>query len=243
MILYINKEGDLLIKDNLDAVERNICGACERAGRERSSVKLIAVSKTKPVELLREAYDAGCRDFGENRVQEITEKYDKLPKDIRWHMIGHLQKNKVKYIIDKVCMIHSVDSYELAAEIDRQASRNGIVMPVLIEVNIGSEESKFGVSPESARKLINDISMLHGISVGGLMAVPPIADKPEDNRKYFRQLYELYVDIKGQKIDNIVMNDLSMGMSGDYQVAVEENATLVRVGTAIFGERDYSKKI
>ena len=222
-----------MIKDNLDLVEQNIKEACVRSGRERSAVKLIAVSKTKPVSLLQEAYDCGCRDFGE--------KYDKLPKDIRWHMIGHLQKNKVKYIIDKVCMIHSVDSYDLAREISKRALNAGIVMPILIEVNTGGEESKSGISPENTIDMIKRISILPGIEVHGLMTVPPIAKIPEDNRTFFRMLYKLSVDINEQKIDNIKMGELSMGMSGDYQTAIEENATFVRVGTAIFGARDYNK--
>ena len=230
-----------MIKDNLDLVEQNIKEACVRCGRERSAVKLIAVSKTKPVSLLQEAYDCGCRDFGENHVQEIVEKYDKLPKDIRWHMIGHLQKNKVKYIIDKVCMIHSVDSYDLAREISKRALNAGIVMPILIEVNTGGEESKSGISPENTIDMIKRISILPGIEVHGLMTVPPIAKIPEDNRTFFRMLYKLSVDINEQKIDNIKMGELSMGMSGDYQTAIEENATFVRVGTAIFGARDYNK--
>jgi pyridoxal phosphate enzyme (YggS family) len=230
-----------MIKDNLDLVEQNIKEACVRSGRERSAVKLIAVSKTKPVSLLQEAYDCGCRDFGENHVQEIVEKYDKLPKDIRWHMIGHLQKNKVKYIIDKVCMIHSVDSYDLAREISKRALNAGIVMPILIEVNTGGEESKSGISPENTIDMIKRISILPGIEVHGLMTVPPIAKIPEDNRTFFRMLYKLSVDINEQKIDNIKRGELSMGMSGDYQTAIEENATFVRVGTAIFGARDYNK--
>ena len=230
-----------MIKDNLDLVEQNIKEACVRSGRERSAVKLIAVSKTKPVSLLQEAYDCGCRDFGENHVQEIVEKYDKLPKDIRWHMIGHLQKNKVKYIIDKVCMIHSVDSYDLAREISKRALNAGIVMPILIEVNTGGEESKSGISPENTIDMIKRISILPGIEVHGLMTVPPIAKISEDNRTFFRMLYKLSVDINEQKIDNIKMGELSMGMSGDYQTAIEENATFVRVGTAIFGARDYNK--
>lgn len=233
----------MLIRDNLDRVEENIRTACARAGRSREDVRLIAVSKTKPVAMLKEAYDAGCRDFGENKVQEIVDKYDRLPNDIRWHMIGHLQRNKVKYIIDKVCMIHSVDSERLAEEISSQAVRHGTVMPVLIEVNIGNEESKFGVRPDDTEELLRKISSLEGIKVKGLMTVPPPAAVPEDNRVYFRQLYKLYVDIKEQKIDNIEMNELSMGMSGDYQTAIEEKATYVRVGTAIFGERDYTRPV
>lgn len=230
-----------MIKENLDLVELNITAACKRSKRDRSSVKLIAVSKTKPVSLIQEAYDCGCRDFGENHVQEIVEKYDKLPNDIRWHMIGHLQKNKVKYIIDKVCMIHSVDSYDLAEEISKRAVRAGIKMPILVEINTGGEISKSGISPDNAVEMVRTLSRLPGIEVQGLMTVPPIAHIPEDNRPFFRMLYKLSVDINEQKIDNKKMGELSMGMSGDYQTAIEENATFVRVGTAIFGARDYNK--
>ena len=230
-----------MIKENLDLVELNITAACKRSKRDRSSVKLIAVSKTKPVSLIQEAYDCGCRDFGENHVQEIVEKYDKLPNDIRWHMIGHLQKNKVKYIIDKVCMIHSVDTYDLAEEISKRAVRAGIKMPILVEINTGGEISKSGISPDNAVEMVRTLSRLPGIEVQGLMTVPPIAHIPEDNRPFFRMLYKLSVDINEQKIDNKKMGELSMGMSGDYQTAIEENATFVRVGTAIFGARDYNK--
>ena len=162
-----------MIKENLAEVEARISGACRRAGRDRSEVTLISVSKTKPVEMLQEAYDAGSRDFGENKPQEIKEKYPQLPADIRWHMIGHLQRNKIKYIIDKVCMIHSVDSLRLAGAIDEEAKKHGIVMPVLIEVNVAEEESKFGVHLDEAESLIRQINKLSNIQVQGLMTIAP----------------------------------------------------------------------
>ena len=221
----------------IKTVVKNTCTACRR---DESEVTLIAVSKTKPVEMLQEAYNAGARDFGENKVQEIMDKYDKLPQDIRWHMIGHLQTNKVKYIADKVHMIHSVDSLKLATEINKQALKAGRVIPVLIEVNIAGEDSKFGVSPSECEALIRSIHTLPGIAVKGLMAVPPFVEDAEDNRQYFRALKQLSVDIMQKNIDNVCMDFLSMGMSGDYIVAIEEGANLVRVGTSIFGERDYS---
>ncbi len=230
-----------MIKDNLADTRKNIEAAVNRAGRNADDVTLIAVSKTKPVEMLREAYDEGIRDFGENKVQEIMDKYDELPDDIRWHMIGHLQTNKVKYIADKVYMIHSVDSLRLATEISKQAVKAGRVIPVLIEVNIASEESKFGVSVDDAEDLIRQIAPLPGIKVSGLMAVAPFVTDPEENRVYFARLRQLSVDITSKNIDNITMGVLSMGMTGDYEVAIEEGATFVRVGTGIFGERDYSK--
>lgn len=230
-----------MIKENLEEVEARITRACERSGRERSEVTLISVSKTKPAEMLQEAYDAGSRDFGENKPQEIREKYPQLPTDIRWHMIGHLQRNKIKYIIDKVCMIHSVDSIRLAEAIDKEAKKHGIIMPVLIEVNVAEEESKFGIHLDEAESLIRQISELSNIQVQGLMTIAPFTENAEDNRIYFRKLRNLYVDIKDKNIDNVNMCNLSMGMTGDYEVAVEEGATMVRVGTGIFGARSYSQ--
>ena len=230
-----------MIKENLEEVEARITRACERSGRERSEVTLISVSKTKPAEMLQEAYDAGSRDFGENKPQEIREKYPQLPTDIRWHMIGHLQRNKIKYIIDKVCMIHSVDSIRLAEAIDEEAKKHGIVMPVLIEVNVAEEESKFGVHLDEVESLIRQISELSNIQVQGLMTIAPFTENAEDNRIYFRKLRNLYVDIKDKNIDNVNMCNLSMGMTGDYEVAVEEGATMVRVGPGIFGARSYSQ--
>ncbi len=229
----------IMIKENLNKVRKNIDEAAAKAGRT-DPVTLIAVSKTKPVEMLREAYDAGVRDFGENKVQEIVDKYPQLPDDIRWHLIGHLQTNKVKYIIDKVCLIHSVDSYKLAEEISRQAVKHDTTAEILIEVNVAGEDSKFGVSPEDTADLVEKISHLPGIRIRGLMTVAPYVDVPEENRAVFCALRQLLVDIDGKNIDNVSMDCLSMGMSGDYGVAIEEGATHVRVGTSIFGQRDYT---
>lgn len=230
-----------MLKENLALVEQHIEEACRRAGRDRSEVKLIAVSKTMPPEKLAEVYDAGMRDFGENRPQEIREKFPQLPQDIRWHMIGQLQRNKIKYIIDKVCMIHSVDSLKLAEAIDAEAGKHGLVMPVLVEVNIAGEESKSGVRPEDAEALIRQISPLKNIHVEGLMTVAPYTENPEESRPFFRKLYKLYVDIRQKNLDNVSMCSLSMGMTGDYEIAIEEGATMVRVGTGIFGARTYSQ--
>ena len=226
------------VSDNLNAVKEKIRQAEEKSDRVKLTT-LIAVSKTKPVELIREAYDAGIRDFGENRVQEIVDKYPQLPDDIRWHLIGHLQTNKVKYIIDKVAMIHSVDSLKLAQEISRQAQKNNVVMDILVEVNVSMEETKFGVPVSDAEALIREISVLPGIRVRGLMTVAPPVQDPEENRAVFCALRQLLVDIDGKNIDNVFMDCLSMGMSGDYTVAIEEGATFVRVGTSIFGDRQY----
>ncbi len=230
-----------MLKEQLMQVEENIREACKRSGRKREDVTLIAVSKTKPVEMLQEAYAAGVRDFGENKAQELCEKYGQLPKDIRWHMIGHLQRNKVKQVIDSACLIHSVDSYRLAEEINIQAKKRSRVMPVLLEVNIAGEQTKFGVSKEDAMLLAEEISKLDNIRIKGLMAVAPFTEDPEDNRQYFREIRQLSVDIKNKTIDNVSMDILSMGMTGDYMVAVEEGATMVRVGTGIFGARDYGR--
>ena len=227
------------LQENLQQVEANICKACENAGRKRSDVTLIAVSKTKPIEMLQTVYDLGPRDFGENKVQEMCEKMEVLPKDIRWHMIGHLQRNKVKYLIGKVVLIHSVDSLRLAEQIEHEAAKADIVMPVLIEVNVAEEESKFGTTSEAAMQLVEAVSKMPHIKIRGLMTIAPFTDNPEDNRIYFRKLKQLSVDIKSKNIDNVDMDELSMGMTGDYEVAIEEGATMVRVGTGIFGKRNY----
>ena len=228
-----------MIRENMEAVNKRIEKACLTAGRNREAVTLIAVSKTKPVELLREAYDAGARDFGENKVQELQDKIPQLPGDIRWHMIGHLQRNKVKYIVDKVYMIHSVDSLRLAEEISREAVKKEVTVKILLEVNVAEEESKFGTTTEETASLAEQVAVLPGIQIMGLMTIAPYTENPEENRKYFKKLKQLSVDIEGKNIDNVNMNVLSMGMTGDFEAAVEEGATYVRVGTGIFGERDY----
>lgn len=230
-----------MIQEKISEAQSRIEAACRRVGRNPAEVTLIAVSKTKPVELLREAYEAGMHEFGENKPQEIREKYPQLPADIRWHMIGHLQRNKVRSIIDKVCLIHSVDSVRLAETISEEAARIGIVMPVLAEVNVAGEESKFGLRPEETEEFVRTIAKLSNICVEGLMTIAPFTENPEDNRIYFRKLKKLCVDISEKNIDNVCMRSLSMGMTGDYEVAVEEGATMVRIGTGIFGERNYTQ--
>ena len=229
-----------MLRENLQKVEENIEAACKRAGRDRSEVTLIAVSKTKPVDMLQEVYDTGIREFGENKVQEMMDKYEVLPKDIHWHMIGHLQRNKVKYLMGKAALIHSVDSLRLAEEISAQSVKHDVTTDILIEVNIAGEESKFGTSKEEAMALVEAAAKLPNIHICGLMTIAPYVDDPEDNRKYFRGIRELSVDIKEKNIDNVDMCILSMGMSGDYEVAIEEGATMVRVGTGIFGARNYN---
>ena len=231
-----------MLKENLANVEKNIEQACKNAGRSRGEVTLIAVSKTKPVEMLQEIYDENIRDFGENKVQELCSKMEQLPSDIRWHMIGHLQRNKVKYIVGKVELIHSVDTYRLAEEINIQAKKQNVIVPILVEVNIAHEESKFGISAEDAILLVEEISKLENIRIKGLMTIAPYVENPEDNRLYFRKIKQLSVDITNKNIDNVFMEILSMGMTGDYMVAIEEGATMVRVGTGIFGERNYKQE-
>jgi len=230
-----------MICDNIAQVQERIEDACGRSGREPSQVTLICVSKTKPLSMLQEAYEAGARDFGENKVQELIDKIPGMPQDVRWHMIGHLQRNKVKYIVGKVCLIHSVDSLRLAEEISREAVKQDTDVDILIEVNVAGEESKFGAAVSETLQLVLEASKLPGIHIRGLMAVAPFVEDAEENRAYFRKLKQLSVDIAKKNIDNVNMNILSMGMTGDYPVAVEEGATCVRVGTGIFGERDYAK--
>ena len=226
--------------ENYKVIEKKVEQACIRAGRKKEDVTLIAVSKTKPISMIQELLPLGVRDFGENKVQELTEKEELLPKDIRWHMIGHLQRNKVKYEVGKACMIHSVDSLRLAEEISKEALKKQISVPILVEVNVAGEESKFGVSVQEAPSLIEQICCLPGLQVKGLMTIAPYVEDPEENRIVFRNLRKLSVDIREKNFDNVTMDILSMGMTGDYEVAIEEGATHVRVGTGIFGERNYN---
>lgn len=231
-----------MLKENLIQVEEKINAACQRSGRSRNEVTLIAVSKTKPIPMLAEIYEEGVRDFGENKVQEILEKHDVLPNDIKWHMIGHLQRNKVKAVIDKVSLIHSVDSFRLAEEINIQAKKINITVPILVQVNIAGEDTKFGITKEDAIALVEQIAELDNLRIQGLMTIAPLVNDPEDNRQYFRGIRQLSVDIRNKNIDNVCMDILSMGMTGDYEVAIEEGATMVRVGTGIFGARNYNNK-
>lgn len=229
-----------MLKEQLVQVNQNIQEACDKAKRDRNEVTLIAVSKTKPIEVLQEAYDLGVRVFGENKVQELVDKYEALPKDIEWHMIGHLQTNKVKYIIDKVAMIHSVDSIKLAETIEKEAAKKDCIANILVEVNVAEEDSKFGLTVEEVLPFIEKISTFPHIRVQGLMTIAPFVENAEENRDIFDKLHKLSVDIDAKNIDNTSMSVLSMGMTNDYEVAVEEGATMVRVGTGIFGARNYN---
>ena len=201
------------IKENLNIVRKNIEAACAACGRETGEVKLIAVSKTKPLSMLEEAYTDGCRDFGENKVQELVDKYEAMPKDIRWHMIGHLQRNKVKYIVDKVFLIHSVDSLRLAQEIEKEAAKKGVSVNILVEVNVAEEESKFGTTASETVSLVEEIAKLPHIRIKGLMTIAPYVEDSEENRRYFAKLKQIYVDIIHKNIDNVFMEELSMGMT------------------------------
>lgn len=229
-----------MITQNYDKVLENIKAACQSAGRNESEVTLIAVSKTKPISDIEELYNHGVRIFGENKVQELCDKYEALPKDIKWHMIGHLQRNKVKYIVDKVELIHSVDSVRLARQIEEEAAKKNVRVHILIEVNVAEEETKFGLKTEEVLDMVTQIAEFPHVSIKGLMTIAPFVENPEDNRKYFNKLKQLAVDIKAKNIDNVTMDKLSMGMTGDYMVAVMEGASYVRVGTGIFGERNIS---
>ena len=227
------------IKDNIEQVQSRIREACLRSHRDPKEVTLIAVSKTKPVEDILYAARAGMEYFGENKVQELTMKMDTIPQPLHWNMIGHLQKNKVKYIVGRAELIHSVDSVELARKIQDEAAKKNVHADILIEVNVSGEESKFGVRPEALMDTVNAVAAFPNVHIRGLMTIAPFTQNPENNRQYFKKLRNLAVDIKSKNIDNVSMSVLSMGMTGDYEVAVEEGATMVRVGTGIFGERNY----
>ena len=226
-----------MIKEHLTEVKERIEQACIRSGRNPGEVTLIAVSKTKPVPMLEEAYAAGARDFGENKVQEIAAKKPELPEDIRWHMIGHLQRNKVGQVLGKAVLIHSVDSLRLARQIETDAAKAGLDVDILLEVNVAREESKYGFMLEEVEDEIMTLKDFPHVHIKGLMTIAPFVENPEENRGIFKKLFEFAVDIDKKNIDNVTMGVLSMGMTGDYEVAIEEGATMVRVGTGIFGAR------
>ena len=233
-------EASHMIKENLLVVEQNIQRACQKAGRDRSEVTLIAVSKTKPVSDIRQAMECGITVFGENKVQEIKDKTEEIKEPLSWHMIGHLQANKVKYLPGRVCMIHSVDNVKLAKEIEKQFSKTDQKIDVLIEVNMAQEESKFGLTAGQTPDFVKEICTLPHLNIRGLMTIAPYTEDPESNRKYFKGLRELREEINALELPGVHMDTLSMGMTGDYEVAIEEGATFVRVGTGIFGERNYN---
>ena len=226
------------IQDNYREVRKKINETCEKVGRKPEEVTLIAVSKTKPLSDIEKLIDIDVIEFGENKPQELRDKFDEISTPVRFHQIGHLQTNKVKYIINKTVLIHSVDSIKLASVIEKEAAKRNIFINVLIEVNYAGEASKFGVSKDEVLPLVKEIAgRFRHIHIRGLMTIAPFVENPEDNRPIFKGMKELLLDIKSQNIDNVDMSILSMGMTNDYLVAVEEGATMVRVGTAIFGER------
>lgn len=231
------------IKNNIECIKEKISVSAKKSGQNASDILLLAVTKTVSVDKIKIAMDCGLNNLGENKVQELISKYDKLTDECNWHLIGHLQTNKVKYIIDKVKMIHSVDSEKLAIEINNRAEKYGKIMDILLEINVANEKSKFGVKPQEVYELIEKIQRLSNIKVKGLMTIAPLIENIENiknNRKYFELLYKLFVDIKDIKNDNIDMKYLSMGMTNDYEIAIEEGANIVRIGTGIFGERMYT---
>jgi pyridoxal phosphate enzyme (YggS family) len=228
------------IKRNLETVMERIERAAQRSGRNAKDIKLIAVTKTVEPERILRIIDEGILDLGENRVQELTKKYDKINRECNWHLIGHLQTNKVKYILDKVKLIHSVDRIELAQEINKRAQRHGITIDVLVQVNVSGEESKFGVSLEGAQELVEKINHLSHLKTRGFMTIAPFAEDPEKIRYVFSKLRDFSIDIRKEKLDNSSMDVLSMGMSNDFEVAIEEGSNIVRIGTALFGERNYT---
>lgn len=228
------------ICENIREVKERMANAAIKSGRNINDITLVAVSKTKPAEYILEAQKCGQNIFGENKVQEIVQKYD-VVKGAEWHMIGHLQKNKVKYIIDKVKMIHSLDNLDLAEEIDKRAKKGNIVMPVLIQVNIGREDTKSGIYEEELDSFLQKLTNFENILVSGIMTIPPRSDNRLKTREYFKRTKALFDNMKGFKADNFNARYLSMGMTADYDIAIEEGANIVRVGTGIFGERNYNK--
>ncbi|WP_105619614.1 YggS family pyridoxal phosphate-dependent enzyme [Vallitalea okinawensis] len=230
------------IKENLDAIVNKIENAAKKSGRCAEDITLLAVTKTLNTDKIQPALDWGIDEVGENKVQEIRDKYDYFNGQAAIHMIGHLQRNKVKYIVDKVKLIHSVDSVRLAEKIDEEAKKKDVIVPVLVQLNPALEKSKFGLTVTELESFLLEIKNLKNIRVMGLMTIAPFVVDPEENRQYFSMMRQLFVDIKHKNIDNIYMEILSMGMTNDYEVAIEEGSTLVRIGTGIFGARDYSKK-
>lgn len=227
------------ISNNILIIKNNIEKAKRLSGREKEEIILVAVSKTQTIEKIMQAKDCGLSVFGENKVQELTEKYPQIDC-VEWHLIGHLQKNKVKYIIDKVQMIHSLDSVSLAEEINKRAEKADRIIPVLVQINIGKEESKSGIFEEDVEQFVNKLAGFKNILINGIMTIPPISEDKELTRMYFRKMKMIFDTLKAKEKQNMKVKYLSMGMSDDYELAIEEGANIVRVGTGIFGERNYS---
>lgn len=230
------------LEENIKSVKESIQSVCEKAGRPENSVTLLGVTKTYEADVMNAAIGYGITDIAENKVQEILRKYDQVNRGVNWHLIGHLQSNKVKYIIDKVELIHSVDSLKLAIEINKRAGQIHKIQDVLIQINIQDEASKFGIPPESLETLLENISELKNIRVCGLMYIAPIVEQPDHLRDDFKLMKKMFDELKNSPYENVIPLHLSMGMSSDYEVAIEEGATMVRVGTRIFGKRQYQTK-
>lgn len=226
-----------MIQDNIETIKKRVAEAAQRSGRKLEDITIIAVTKTVDTDRIKQAVGCGMKELGENRVQELCDKYDIIDKSCNWHLIGHLQTNKVKYIADKVKMIHSLDRLELADEIQKRAQKLNRVIDVLVQVNIAEEDSKFGMHKDEVMGFVKTVAKYPNISIKGLMTIAPLAEKPEDVRWVFREAKKLLIDIKAENIDNIAMDYLSMGMSGDFEIAIEEGSNIVRIGTAIFGKR------
>ena len=231
------------IRENIDDIMKRVENTCKKIGRAPKDITVIAVSKTVDSERAKEAVEAGINNLGENRVQELIKKYDELKDiDIKWHMIGHLQKNKVKYILDKTVLIHSVESLSLAEEINKRAGKNNLIANVLIELNIGEEESKFGINEENVYDFIVSMEQFENIRVLGLMTVAPFCENPEDVRWVFKTMKNIYDKISTMNLKNTEMKYLSMGMTNDFEIAIEEGSNIIRIGTAIFGARKYKEE-
>jgi len=228
------------LKTNLERVQDKILTACEKTGRNPEEIKLIAVTKTVDTDIINESITKGVLAIGENKVQEVIRKFDDIAKPIEWHLIGHLQRNKVKYIIDKVDMIHSVDSVRLAEEINKRAKGINKVMEILVQVNVADEDSKFGINSNEVHSFIDELRGFENIEIKGLMTIAPFYDDPENVRMYFRELKTLFDKLSVDSKDNVDMKYLSMGMTNDYEIAIEEGANILRIGTGIYGRRDYA---
>ncbi|WP_213995912.1 YggS family pyridoxal phosphate-dependent enzyme [Tepidanaerobacter syntrophicus] len=230
-----------VIKENIKNIESRIKTAAEKSGRNFKDISLVAVTKTISPEIIQEAVDAGITLLGENKVQEARDKIDKIKGDVEWHLIGHLQRNKVKIALELFSLIQSLDSFALAEEIQKRARQMQKNVDVLVQINIGLEKTKYGINPADAESFIESVASLENLNVKGLMAIAPFKENPEDVRPYFREMRSIFERIKQKSIKNVEMKYLSMGMSNDFEVAIEEGSNMVRIGTAIFGARDYSK--
>lgn len=230
----------MIIKENTNEIIKKVDEAAKRSNRKLEDITIISVTKTVGIDKINKVVDCGITNLGENRVQELINKFDNLiDNNVKWHMIGHLQTNKVKYIIDKVKLIHSLDSIKLAKEIDKKSKDNNIISKVLIEMNVGEEESKFGINPNDIETFLNELEQFNNIKICGLMTVAPYCQNSEEIRWIFKKMKEIFDNISNHKYKNTEMKYLSMGMTNDFEIAIEEGANMVRIGTGFFGSRNY----